>query len=176
MERLLPKPWLVETLRKLLAGDGSDFNFTIHNKPKIVQLLSCHEDTLSIVISDKEAKVHVFLTEDCFSSFNFLSQIHIMDLFEMKKYHFTTVTQVGYGKFGRDLQALENSFPFALHCCDMEWKYSCDVLNGNFLCDLNSEESIKDLISKYNYLQMYALLSKRQFPDVLQLPEHGDFY
>jgi hypothetical protein len=176
MKNMMSQPWLAKNLYILLAKDGSGDSFeSCDTSTKIVQLLSCHPETFSVVVSDKETKANIFLTETCFSSFNFSDERHILDLFEIQKYHFTTVAHVTFGRFGRHLQIPNVSFPFALNCCQIEWKYSCDSLNGNDFCDLNQVERVRVLVSHYNYRQMYDQLSQSQFPDELQLPQHGKF-
>jgi hypothetical protein len=134
---------------------------------------------MSIVISDKENTIHVFLTKKCFDELTDQYPLDSLKYSQVKidKFHFSTVIQAGGHHDMRILQDMKISFPFALQCSKLTYMGANDCTLIGEPVDLNSHISTRNMIrSVETYIAMAKKLVNRQFPGKFRLPDQGKIF
>lgn len=103
MSRTIHKPWLKNYVQDILNNNinenANSVTTNLMNNiiqiPRIVQVMNCHEDTKSMMISDTEYYIHVFLNKECFEQLLNLYTVESLKYSQVKlsQYFLSTVVQ-----------------------------------------------------------------------------------
>jgi hypothetical protein len=181
MAKSTSTPWIKDHVLKLLAHphetnnrrNGKGFAFS----NKTVQVMSCSAPTQSILVSDKENYISVFLTKKVFAQLA-EEQLSLPELkyclITLKAYHFSTTVTAGAGQ---DFEAVTRqcSVPFAMICDKMSLLGGFDLAIMGDPRDINKEARVRAELESLTYLELAKCLSSKQFPKEAGLPDMGTY-
>ena len=174
----MSKPWIQETILKLLDRPGEkavgERGFTF--LAKTVQVTSCSLPTQSIVVSDMEHSICVFLTKKCIAGLA-QQQQSLPDLkyccITLKQYHVSTTVTAGAAQ--ADFKAVTTlcSVPFVLICDRMSYLGGFDLAIMGDPSDINKIERVRKQLENLQYHELARCLAHKQFPGHNTLPDIG---
>jgi hypothetical protein len=180
MANSLPAPWLLPVTSHLIKE-----NFDKHMlenllcRPRAVQVVSAYDNINCIVINDKKHKIAVALSPDCINRFreshHEQSIVSLQNsIIKLEKWHFSTVVQCYGNHYGAVAKIL--TFPLIVNCSQMSslGAYDCCVIGSP--SDINSDASVRKLLSEMTYGTLVERLSHRQFPNERQLPSANGLF
>ena len=174
----MPSAWMQKRLLDLLSKkiNGLKISSQYIPPPKVVQVLNCNEENRSLLISDKECHITLFLTSNCLDTLKedditFSSLRHC--IIKLERYHFSTVTQSIGHRDEKKFASQGVTFPIALQSDKITFLGAddSDVLGEPH--DLNSMKKVQDILSTMTYIEMTNKLRIKQFPNSDALPNSG---
>ena len=184
MARSMPSPWLFNALVDTFREDSEVAHASMQNKkwpPKMVQVVSYNVQLSSLVVSDKEHMIRVFLTKKCMEEVSEQHSLASLKYSQVKiaNFHFSTVLQSA-GHF--DLALLQSQkviFPLAIQCAKLTYMGGNDIELIGEPVDVNRDPRIQKILGSLKYHDMVKKLVSRQYnfsaDAVGRLPIHGKF-
>jgi hypothetical protein len=148
-----------------------------HMLPRYVQILSCDEDTRSVIVSDSELYIHAFLSRECFDSLGSHASISVYSHIILEELCLSTVAQAAGNHSYEQLSHLDVFFPIALNCFKASHaSHLSGTSTGGRIGSPGPLEECAEVVGALKelpHMELKRRLGLKQFPIPQSLPDYG---